>query len=347
MSLRIAQSSDQVTRASPPSVSGGFTLLGWVRLRADRDDYQTIGRVSVNNGTIVTWSTDGNGTSGPNYFTVGGSVANSTGLAVDAWRKVAISCTGTTGKTYVQDPGNATEVDSGTVSSSGTPDLLALGGRGEVAAGEWFNGNLAYVRLFATELTQAQIEAEWQSPTAVLSAWADWPLSTDLLDISGNGRHLTAGSTASGGFEDDPPVGATAVLAGTAPRATGTLAAEVRNVAVLAGTAPAAVGTLAGAVRNLGVLAGSAPVAIGDLAAEVRNVAVLAGGAPVAVGALAGEVRNLGVLAGSAPAAVGTLRQAVPSAQEAIWRAGVPVLAGGWSGGAPVLAGSWRAGVPV
>jgi len=347
MSLRIAQSSDQVTRASPPSVAAGFTLLGWVRVRVDRDDFSTIGRISSGGGTIATWATETDGTSGPNYFTGGGSVSNSTGLPVDAWRKVAISCTGTTAKSYVQDPGNATEVDSGTVSSAGTPDLLALGGRGAGDTSEWLNGNLAYIRLFATELTQAQIEAEWQSPTAVLSAWADWPLSTDLLDISGNGRHLTAGSTASGGFEDDPPVGATAVLAGTAPRATGTLAAEVRNVAVLAGTAPAAVGTLAGAVRNVGGLAGSAPVAIGDLAAEVRNVAALAGAAPSATGALAADVRNLGVLAGSAPAAVGTLRQSVPSAQEAIWRAGVPVLAGGWSGGAPVLAGSWRAGVPV
>lgn len=344
MSIRFSQSSDQVSRASPPSVAAGFTLLGWVRLRVDLNDFSTLGRVSSGGSTVATWATSTDGTSGPNYFTGGGSVTNSTGLAVDAWRKVAISCTGTTGKTYVQDPGNATEVDSGTV-SSGAGDLLALGGRGAGDTSEWLNGNLAYVRVFSTELSQAQIEAEWNSPTAVVSAWADWPLVSDLLDISGNGRHLSAGAT-SGGFEDDPPIGIAAVLAGAAPRATGALTGDVRSSGVLAGAAPSPTGALAADVRNLGALAGAVPSATGELIAEARDLGALAGTAPVPTGALVGDVRNLAAMAGQLPVPVGALRQSAPDGHEEVWRAGVPVLAASWSAGVPVLARTWVAGSP-
>jgi hypothetical protein len=342
VSLRIAQSSDQVSRASPPSVAAGFTLLGWVRLRVDRDDFSTIGRVSSGGSTVATWATDSDGTSGPGYFTGGGSVSNSTGLAVDAWRKVAIACTGTTGKTYAQIPGGATEVDSGTV-SSGAGDVLALGGRGAGDSSEWMNGTLAYVRVFASELTQAQIEAEWTSPSAVLTAWADWPLTSDLLDISGNGRHLSAGATSSG-FEDNPPVGATGALAGSAPHPTGALAADVRNGGAVAGVAAQAVGALVGDVRNVAVLASSAPAAVGVLDADVRNLGALVATAAQAIGTLGAAVRNLGALAGLAPAAVGALRQSELVGSEEVWSAGVPVLTGAWSGGVPVLAEHWRAG---
>lgn len=321
MSIRFAQATDQVSRASPPSVAAGFTLLGWVRLRVDRDDFQTLGRVSSGGSTVATWATDIDGTSGPNYFTGGGEVRNSTGLAVDAWRKVAIACTGTTGKAYAQVPGGATELDSGTV-SSGVGDLLALGGRGAADTSEWLNGTLAYVRVFASELTQTQIEAEWASPVAVAPAWADWPLTADLLDVSGNGRHLTAGAT-SGGFEDDPPVGATAAVAGASPRPVGALAGAVRNVGALAGLAPAAVGALDGTARNAGQLAG----------ASAR-----------ALGVLLGDVRTLAAMNGQAPRAVGALHQAELVGSEEVWRAGAPALARTWSPGAPALARAWSAG---
>jgi hypothetical protein len=342
VSLRIGQSSDQVSRASPPSVAGGFTLTAWVRLRVDRDDFSTIARVSSGGSTVVTWAAQTDGTSGPGYFTGGGEVVNATGLAVDAWRKVAITCAGTAAKAYAQIPGGATEVDSGTV-SSGVGDLLALGGRGAGDSSEWLNGTLAHVRVFASELTQAQVEAEWNSPTPVLSAWAAWPLATDLLDVSGNGRHLTAGATSSA-FEDDPPLGISGALAGAAPRAIGALAGAVRHLGALAGAAPAAVGALAGAVRNLGQLAGAVPAAFGALAADVRNPGALAGAAPRPTGVLVGSVSNLGQLAAVAPAAVGTLHHTEPSGTTERWSAGAPVLGAGWSVGEPALAGAWSAG---
>lgn len=342
MSLRVAQASDQVTRANPPDPSGGFTITAWVRVAVDRDDYSTLARVSSGGSTRATWATDSDGTSGPNYFTVAGTVTNATGLAVGAWRKVALSFAAGTGTVYAQIPGGSTEVDSGAVTTNTPADLLSLGGRGAGDTSEWLNGCLAQVRVFVGALTQAQVEAEWNSPTAVRSAWADWPLVSDLLDASGNGRHLTAGSTSSP-FEDDPPNAVTtAALAGAAPRATGTLAGALGDPAAIAGAAPAAVGALAGAVRNLGALAGGAPAALGVLVGDVLDPGAFSGSAPAAVGAMAGRLGVVAELAGAAPRARATLEQAEPV--DAVWSAGVPVLAAGWSVGPPVLAGAWSAG---
>jgi hypothetical protein len=280
VSLRITQSSDQVTRTTAPSVSGGITLLCWTMVRVDRNDFSTFARISVGGSTIVTWSTDGDGTSGPNYFTAGGTVTNATGTPVDIWRKIAISCSGTTAHSYVQDPGSATEHDSGTVSSSGTPDLLALGGRGDVGAGEFLNGRLAYFRIFASELTQGQIETEWNSATAVLTAWADWPLTSDLNDVSGNARHLTAGST-SGGFEADPPLTVTGDLAGSIPLQTVELAGDVILSGDLAGSIPLQSVAIAGDTILSGDLAGSIPLQTASLAGDVVLSGALAGSIPL------------------------------------------------------------------
>lgn len=53
-------------------------------------------------------------------------------------------------------------------------------------------GTYAYVRVFDSELSEAQVLAESESTTAVLTAWADWPMvDTSGDDVSGNDRHLT------------------------------------------------------------------------------------------------------------------------------------------------------------
>jgi hypothetical protein len=239
MSTRFDTASDRISYAGTMfAVGSGFTITAWAWVSVDTDANSTFARLHASSGgsTIATWATGSDGLSGPNYFTGGGSVTNATNMAVGAWRKIAISCSGTTGKSYVNTIGGTTEVDSGTV-SVGTPDGITLGGRAPADASEPFNGRLAYVRVWTAELTQTQIETEWASSTPVRTAnlWASWPLtdSTDLTDHSGNGRNLTAGTTAVS-TEADPPLSGS--VTGTATGVFGGLTGTASGVRKVTGT---------------------------------------------------------------------------------------------------------------
>lgn len=216
MAVRFDAASDRIAyTGGAPAPSAGFTLTAWALVAVDLNDFQTIARL-YNGGTAANLATSSDGLGGPNYFTAGGSINASTGFVVGEWRKVAFSCTGTNGKLYVATVGGATEVDTGTVSGAASPTAIALGGRAVSDSSEWLNGRLAHVRVWDTELAQSEIEAEWASATPVHTAdlWADWPLAThaDLTDHSGNGRHLSAGSTSTT-TEDGPPLSADFELA--------------------------------------------------------------------------------------------------------------------------------------
>jgi hypothetical protein len=236
---------------------------------------------------VVTFGTGSDGTSGPNYFTGGGSVSSSTNFVVGEWRRVAITCLGTTGKVYAATPLGSVEVDSGTVSTN-TPGGITLGGRDTGDSSENLLGSLAYWRVLSGELTQAEIEAEWASPTGVLAAWADWPLIDNLNDISGNARHLSAGSTAVDWVAgpDLPGGPETATLAGTLPKATVAATAGVLAVADLAGTLPRAVLAAQADPAGTASLEGTLPRATASFTAgeQTTVTATLAGTLPKAVG---------------------------------------------------------------
>jgi hypothetical protein len=237
VAAQFGQTSDRVSRtdASIPNPTTGLTVLGWARVDIDTNTFAALARIWTSGlATVVTFATSNDGTGGPNYFTGGGSVSSSTGLAVGEWRRVGFSCLGTTAKVYAATPTGSVEVDSGTVSVN-TPGGITLGGRDISDANENLLGTLAYWRVFAGELTQAQFEAEWASPTAVLAAWADWPLIDNLNDISGNNRHLSAGATAVD-WVSGPELPGTAELAGTLPKATIAAEATVSATAGLAGS---------------------------------------------------------------------------------------------------------------
>lgn len=228
MAVRLDAAADRLSysAAAPPAV---FTITGWVYLSVDRDDYSAIGRLWTGAlSTVVTWSTDGDGTSGPWAYTGGGSIGSSTGLAVGEWRRVAITRTGSSGQILTATPTGSTEVDSGAVGTA-TPAGITLGGRDTGDPNEWLNGRLAYVRIWDSVLSQAEIEAEWASATPVRTSglWADWPLSsaTDLTDTVA-GRTLAVASGGSLTTEDGPDLGGgdtTGVIAGSLPGPTGAL----------------------------------------------------------------------------------------------------------------------------
>lgn len=253
MSQRATQASDRVsyTDSPPPDPATAFTTTFWARLREDRDDFSTLMRLHSSSGssTRVTITTTGGG------VTVAvASAGNPSGiqgvdiLEVDEWRMFAVTVGGTgetDGKIYTKVIDGSTNVTSGEVSGGSTATGLTLFGRSASDDTEWFNGGLAYVRIWSAVLTQEEIESEWASSTAVRSddLWASWPLSDDINDVSGNDRHLTAGTTALT-TEDDPPLGESDTVTGSAAAAFGALTGTAEGTRGTSGTASAALGSL-------------------------------------------------------------------------------------------------------
>lgn len=217
MSVRFDAATDRIERTTAPTIaSTGFTFVAWVYLSADRNENSTMMRLAASGSTRANLATDVNGETLA-YFTTGGSIVSTTVMAVGNWYKVAISIPSTGGTTataslYTATAAGATATGTGTVSANNDANNVCIGGRGAGDATEWFNGRVAYARMWQAALSKAEVEAEWASAVPVRTAnlWADWPLlsASDLTDHSGNGRDLTAGSTAVT-TEADPPVGST------------------------------------------------------------------------------------------------------------------------------------------
>lgn len=276
MAVRFDAATDRISiAASLPDPATAITITGWAYVSADTGTNATMCRVHATSGasTAVTFATDGAAPAGAGYFTAGGSITSSTQSPVGAWRKVAITCTGTSGNLYVATVGGATDNDAGTVGGAASPTGLTLGGRSPVDGSEWFNGRLAYWRVWTAVLSQAEIEAEWAStiPVRTANLWADWPLEThtDLTDHSGNGRHLSAGSTATT-TEDGPPLAVD--VTGTATGSGGGVGAAtgVREVVGQATAAGGGSGTATGVREVVAVAAGQA--AGSGSAAGIREV---------------------------------------------------------------------------
>jgi len=220
VAVRFDAAADRLTHSgSYPQTSAGFTLTAWARIDVDRNDFQTFMRLN-DGGTLATCATENDGTTGPQYFTPSGSAVytapDNMQTALGTWVPIAISRNSSgTAKSYRKKDGTGTtEVKSGTISGvTGTPTEIAFGGRSAGDSSEWLNGALAFVRIWSTELTQAEIESEWASVTPVKTSGLHsvWRFidKTDLTDSFGS-KTLTVNS----GFvnsEYGPRIGRTGV----------------------------------------------------------------------------------------------------------------------------------------
>lgn len=296
MAVRFDAATDRISvTAALPDPATAITVLGWAYLSADTGTFATLCRVHAAAGasTSITFATNGAAPAGPAYFTGGGSITSSTGMPVGAWRKVAVTCTGGSGVVYVAVPGGATDVDTGSVGGAASPTGLTLAGRSAGDGSEPFNGRLAYWRVWSAALSQAEVEAEWSStvPVRTSGLWADWPLlvHTDLTDHSGNGRHLSAGTTATT-TEDGPPIAAE--VTGTAAAALGGLSVAAAGTRTVHGTIVAQLGGLTAAAVGTRTVHGTAAVDLGSLTAAAL-VAPPAAAPTAGWGGLLGVMRSI------------------------------------------------------
>jgi hypothetical protein len=345
VALGFAANADRVsfTGAMPTT----FTITGWAYIAADLDNYATFCRLRSNvEGTVVTWSTTSDGLGGPGIYSTAGVLEQSLGFAVAAWRRVAISRTDT-GDTvgYVATPGGAVEADAGSLSNL-VPAGITFGGRGPGDTSDPLNGRTAHMRLHAAILTESEILAEWASTAAVRTAdlWADWWMIDDLLDHSGNGRHLVAGTNPVT-FESGPIAPAVlGELAAVLPAMTAALAGTSTVSGALGATLPAITAALAGQAVDAGELAATLPaltaaltgdaVTTGQLDAVLPALtAQFSGGQgsttgeldatlPGLVAALVGTASTPGVLAAVLPALTAAFAETPPRGEiRAVYRA--------------------------
>jgi len=82
-------------------------------------------------------------------------------------------------------------------------------------SGTWFDGRFAYVRIWTDVLTQAQLEAEMVSATAVKTntLYSEIPCVSDVIDVSGHGHDWNTYGTVS--YEAQPNLSASILYPGS------------------------------------------------------------------------------------------------------------------------------------
>jgi hypothetical protein len=323
---------DRVSRATAPNPALGLTWCGWVRIDVDLNDFSTFMRLHASTGgaTTLVVGTGGDGTT-PRVFSPSNTTgAVGTSMTVGTWYFVAYTYnpTGTAVTLYLGAlGGGALATFSASVPPGTTPTGLTIAGRSSGDSSETTRGTFDNVRIWSgVLLNAAALEAERSSntPVATSGLWANWPLTADLLDASGNGNHLSAGSTAISyvlGPLDSS--GSTATLSATMPSFTASLTgvasaesdlnatlpamvtqidSEAASAAVIDATLPAFTAALAGAVVTEATLAAELPAMAAGLSAEAGASATLQTSLPAMGAALVAEAAGTGELAATLPA---------------------------------------------
>jgi hypothetical protein len=301
VSVRFAGTgADQLTYAGFPDPNP-ITVTAWAYISVDRNAQSTLIRARNNSAQVavnIATATDGQRIG----LLQGATLPGPTVCTAATWYRIAITRTAAGAAVYVaQDANGATASATGAVTALSSPTLVTLGGRDPGDTGNPFNGRLAHVRVWAAELTQTEIEAEWLafSPVRTSNLYAAWPLPdvSTLTDQSGNGRTLTIPGN-SPTTEADPPIPNTGALAGALP--------------VLASLG----GQWAGNVGISGTFDGALPVL------------------PAPGGQLIDTVLASGRWSAGTPTRPARWQAGTPT-RPARWSAGVPTRPARWTTGAP------------
>lgn len=183
----------RLTRSST-GVTAPFTVCAWLRPTS-----------ASLTGTVVPWYQGTVAFSGFNAMAIdsavlkgvpqsGTPVVDGPTLTADQWIYAAMVVSGTSFTLRWRLEGEAA---LSSASGTGTPGTntnhMAWGSAPD--DNNAYDGGIAFGRLFASALSEADLLAESISDVAVATEWADWPMATAatvLDDISGNSRPLTS-----------------------------------------------------------------------------------------------------------------------------------------------------------
>lgn len=176
-----------------------FTISAWVRIRdITPGAYAYFMGMENAAASASAWSLVGYEIGNQLQLSADAATNNfSSGMSQDTWYYVYLQSTTTNDVKagFVTAAGSSFTTTTG-ANTGFTPAMLSFGSD---SWDEWVNCMIAYGRVWADELSEAQILTERDSATAVVTTnlIADWPMShnTDTADISGHSYSLTFGGS--------------------------------------------------------------------------------------------------------------------------------------------------------
>jgi hypothetical protein len=182
------------------------TVIAWLYISVDRGASSTAWSMAGASAEQAVLQTRADGTTIGLWDAAFGAEIVGPDMAVGTWYCTAAVMNGTSWTLYTgTDPGNLT-ASSATRTALSTPTSLRIGN--ERTDTEFWNGRVADFKRYTAALSQAEIQAELlqyqPTRTANIRDYFHF-VNAELVDYSGNGNTLTAGSTGTV-TEAGPPI---------------------------------------------------------------------------------------------------------------------------------------------
>lgn len=206
MAIRFDAATDRLTTTTNLPAAGVYTVLCWVRIVNDRNDYSNAIHIQGSFGRKVALAFDSDGATLRALDDELAGPTSGTALTVGAWYATAATVNTATCNLYwgTSASGLSNNTDTGFVPDTSAGATMYLGSN---PFDFWLDGELANVKVYDAALSQAEIETELASYTVTRTANLLHCYSFQggaLTDSSGNGNTLTAGSTSTTAV-DGPP----------------------------------------------------------------------------------------------------------------------------------------------
>jgi hypothetical protein len=222
MAVRFDANTDLLKRTTGTIAASTANLSGccWVKRKVDTGAFATclyVHSATANHEVWLECDATGDVLHMFDFQTTEADLSGPT-LTIDTWFFVAFQRTNAARALYygTEAGGTLTKVsDTSTHTSASAASEFWIG---QDIYTEGFNGEIAYVRLWDTNLSDAEMDAEWRSATPVKSAnlRGDWRLAsaaTATTDSGPNALTLTSGGTLTdGGANPTPPTASGLVL---------------------------------------------------------------------------------------------------------------------------------------
>lgn len=211
MAVRFDAAADRLVRTTGVlDYNAAYTWMAWVYISTDTNAYTHILSINTNNQFAQNADYIGmvaDGTTLLSYVDNGGAGTEATGtnLSTGTWYHLAVVRASTT-SLLIYLNGTQDSNNTRSVAARASASRMEIGALSTNNA-DPFNGRVAFVKIYNTNLSAAEIQAEmWsEDPQRLANLWLYSRLldATDYLDLSGNARDWTAGGTLT--REDGPP----------------------------------------------------------------------------------------------------------------------------------------------